>query len=294
MSKKRKDHEPETEAVDQVEAGSDAVAVEAAADGRSGSSGGDGGRDRAEQSEAAGSIAGDAESHENGSALDADAPDAPADDAAVDASGAAAGPAGEPGDAEKLDPSALEADAETAGEVPGTADPVADAIDADDDQPEAAETGGEWPLDAESPRTPQNRDVNALAALAAASVAFGTTNDDNTALPRMDVSWLGVSDDSGERGIDVAMKAAAFVRANPDAPTAATRIELRRKKLAQPAEGDREAEAWEIFMFVLARLDTLDRTRREAEEAERRRIEQKPLSIPASQAALLPRETFQR
>ena len=98
-------------------------------------------------------------------------------------------------------------------------------------------------------------DVNVLAAFAAASLAFGTTEEDSTTLPRMDVGWIG-------GGSPAATCAAAYLRrdSTPIVLPETLVIHLRRSGFPDtPAAEGRIAAAWKVFAFTLAELDALDR-----------------------------------
>lgn len=119
---------------------------------------------------------------------------------------------------------------------------------------------------------PRNRmDINVLAAYSAASLAFGTTEEDTTTLPRFDVRWL--VQERGDRAQAAALCAAAFLRRDAAAlvQPETLAIHLRRSGFADmPAATGRAAVAWKVFAFALAELDALDR----AEADARRRAEQ--------------------
>ena len=192
-------------------------------------------------------------------------PDEAGAGAADDAGAAGAGQASEAeaGDAAAGDEVA--ADAAPAGEVPGAAD--ADAHAADGAQPEAADEA-EAPI--EQTDAPRNRiDINVLAACSAASLAFGTTEEDTTALPRFAVDWLGAR--GGDHVQAAALCAGAFLRRDtamlvqPETLV----IHLRRSGFPDvPEATGRVAVAWKVFAFALAELDALDRA--EAEAAQKR------------------------
>lgn len=142
-------------------------------------------------------------------------------------------------------------------------------------------------------KQPRNEDVNALAAAAAASIAFGTTNQDNHGFPFMDVAWM-VGEAEGPTMTAASQAAASFLRRNADAPPAAARIELTRKKIARPLESPRAIVAWEIFAETLRRLDRLDADEKAAAEAaEREKTRTRPV-LDSRDAALMPRQTFSR
>lgn len=162
----------------------------------------------------------------------------------------------------------IAADAAAAGEVPGAAD--ADAHAADGEEPEAAGKEEEV-ADHRQVAAPGNRmDINVLAAYSAASLAFGTTEDDTTTLPRFDVAWLG---QRGDRAQAAALCAAGFLRRDAAVLVQPETLVIHLKRNGFPdavAAVGRAAVAWKVFAFALAELDALDR----AEADARRRAEQ--------------------
>lgn len=122
------------------------------------------------------------------------------------------------------------------------------------------------------PTAPRNwMDINVLAAYSAASLAFGTTEEDTTTLPRFDVRWL--VQERGDRAQAAALCAAGFLRRDAAVlvQPETLAIHLRRSGFADmPAAEGRAAVAWKVFAFALAELDALDR----AEADARRRAEQ--------------------
>lgn len=132
-----------------------------------------------------------------------------------------------------------------------------------DELGELAFTGNSFPG---KPDTPKNRiGINVLSAYAAASIAYGTTEEDSTAFPRIDLGWLT----SGENHQEAAECAAAFLRRNaamlvqPETLV----IHLRRSGFSNlPDAVDRVASAWRIFMWTLAELDRLDKANAEEEQ----------------------------
>lgn len=116
---------------------------------------------------------------------------------------------------------------------------------------------------------PKNRiEANAFAAYSAASIAYGTTDEDATTLPRFDVGWLG---GRGDRELAAKGSAAAtFLRRDTTilVQPETLVIHLRRAGFADtPDATGRVAVAWKIFAFTLAEFDALDRA---ATEAKRR------------------------
>lgn len=116
-----------------------------------------------------------------------------------------------------------------------------------------------------APAAPGNRmDINVLAAYAAASLAFGMTEEDVTTLPRIDGAWLG---QLGTRAQAAALCAAGFLRRDAAVLVQPETLVIHLKRSGFPdaaaAEG-RAAVAWKVFAFTLAELDALDRTRAEA------------------------------
>lgn len=96
--------------------------------------------------------------------------------------------------------------------------------------------------------------INVLAAYAAASVAFGTTEEDDTTLPRFDLNWLASSGDHKQ----AAECAAALARRTIGAPPETMVIHLRRNGFPDtPAATGRVEAAWRIFLSTLAELDRL-------------------------------------
>lgn len=137
-------------------------------------------------------------------------------------------------------------------------------------------------------------DANMVAAFMAACVAFGTTDDDATTLPRFDRSWLTFVD--GDHKAAIAM-AAAFLRRAPQALPETLAIHLRRSGFHDtPAAVGRVAVAWKVFAFTLAELDALDRAEAEAREraAAEETARRGPAPVPRSQLAGLPADNDPR
>lgn len=177
---------------------------------------------------------------------------APDETGIVTADEAEADGAGQPDEAKAADAASSDevaTDATAEREMPGAADADTHAV------------GGEKP----ETETPENRvGINVLAAYAAASIAFGTTNDDSTTLPRMDLGWLT----SGEKHQEAAECAAEFARRTIAAPPETLVIHLRRSGFPDTPEATGRTEAaWRIFLSVLAELDRLDRA--QGDEAQR-------------------------
>lgn len=159
--------------------------------------------------------------------------------------------------------------------APGTGDP-----DGAGNPPDHGGGAGGDPdtAGAEAARPSLNRiEVNILAALGAASIAYGTHDGDDTPLPRYDIRWIGGT--IGESMHQRAEEAAAFLRQWPDAPMAAVPIHLRRKGFDVPEPGPRALVAWEIFAIALRKLDAIDRAAAAAAaEAAAREAETKRLA----------------
>lgn len=136
---------------------------------------------------------------------------------------------------------------------------------------------------------PRNRmDINVLAAFSAASVAFGTTEEDNTTLPRFDRGWIVVDTDH-RKPVQIA---ADFLRGSVTLMQPETCvIHLRRSGFADtPAAEGRVATAWKVFGFTLTELDALDRAAEEAEKRARavEAARRGPAAMPRDQLAMVP------
>jgi hypothetical protein len=166
---------------------------------------------------------------------------------------------------------------------PGDEEPEHGAPDPDQAD---EKTGAEAGADPERGEPPRNRmDVNVLAAMAAAGMAYGTHEEDATTLPRLDLGWLSDPDTPADRRIAAAECAGAFLRkARQPAPPAAETmvIHLRRAGHACPLAAGRERVAWSVFAHALAELDQLDAAAvRAAEEAARAQTgPQGPRAVP--------------
>ncbi len=201
------------------------------------------------------------------------------------AAAAAGGDAAEPEKAEEADGSKAPDGSEDTPGVPtdGPADQaedgersILDYLSGDDRKPK-----------------PQNDDVNALAAACAASMAYGTTNDDDTALPRMDIAWMIGRGDSGRSMVEAVGRAGAFLRQYPEANDEATRIELTRKKVAQPLDEPRAAMAWRIFVHSFRELEAETAARTERDKAAATAAPARA-TIAASAAAIVPGNMLSR
>lgn len=111
-------------------------------------------------------------------------------------------------------------------------------------------------------------DINVLAAFAAASVAYGTTEEDGTTLPRFDRGWSVDTSGDGYGDHKAAAECAAALLRRPLAQLIEPEtivIHLRRNGYPDtPAPEGRIAMAWRVFAFTLAELDAFDRRRTEA------------------------------
>lgn len=130
-----------------------------------------------------------------------------------------------------------------------------DTVVSDDEGPIAVVNDGSAPI-----AVPEKHDGNAMASAVAAFVAYGT--DANSDMATLNWGFVGTSADDTDQATH---EAAAFIRANPDAPAEAIPVHLGLKKLAKPQADDARALlAWRVFGFTLKELDAFDRAAKAA------------------------------
>lgn len=121
---------------------------------------------------------------------------------------------------------------------------------------------------------------NAMAAYMAAGMVYGGGVDFNSGFAGLHWSVAGRK---------LALAAAAFVRAHPEAPAEAVAIHLRMKGFGHvPEPGRRELVAWSVFAFTLKALDGADAADRADQAAADARAAARRPSAPASKLARLP------
>lgn len=168
----------------------------------------------------------------------------------VDAGVAGADPAGEPG----------EGPTDDGGLQHPTDVTEAEALEGGDSAAASAEGLAAAEPPARSPLA--SLDANLLAAMFAASGAYGTRRD---AVPAVDLSWLASSERECESSLGIA---AAFLRSNRDATPETLTIQLRLKGVrGAPAPTGLVEIAWRVFAYTLNALDAHDRAEAEAEAA---------------------------